>query len=989
MSEDSKKRVRKTSKKKKNNKHRGLKRFLLISLILVMILAIGVSVYTIKTIASAPSVDPKEINNLLNQTSTILDSNGNLIEKIQTEEYRTIVGLDKMPKHLRDAFTSIEDERFYSHFGVDIRGIMSSMLDNVRAGKAVRGASTITQQLSRNLYLTNEKKLDRKIKEAYIAIKLERSLTKNQIMEAYLNRIYLGQGAYGVQEASQTYFSKNVEDLTIAEAATMAGIVKSPTKYSIYQTVRLEDFNPDTQTEVGRVDILGEKYVAIYNQHAIDRQKIVLKKMLELDKISKKEYDEALKESIGDNIEPGKKRLTDISSYFNDLIRSDVIEALMKNHDMSREDAEKKVYNGGLTIYSTMDVNLQRKLEDIYDNFTQVLIGNTDNIKGPAFISWKLNKYSNIIDGNGNILFYKKGNILNNDNHLIIGQGTYEIVDEGLIINNPIITPYQNKLTIKDYYTIDEKKNLVTHQVGTINLNENDYNIDNENVITIKKDFLEANPSFYQVNESGSLIISNDYFYHDETGVVQPQSSSVVVDYRNGEIKALVGGRDVKGSRILNRALVPRQPGSSIKPIAAYLPAIDNGFTAATPIDDVPYNKNGAPWPRNWYRGYRGLNTVRTSLEQSINVNSVKAVEAVGIETSMRYLEKMGIIYKDDPDEDDFVTASENPSHNDENYSALGLGGMSKGVTPLDLTGAFASIANDGKFLRPISFTKVLDSNGKVLIDNTPKPTEVVSPQLAYIMKDMLRTTVSEGIASRAGIPNMTTAGKTGTTQEQADAWFAGFTPYYAMSTWIGNDVPQLKLNQGSSIASQLWRIIMTSLHEGLENKPFDRPDGIVEVDICTQSGKRPSSLCQHDMRGSTVRRELFVKGTEPRDTCDVHVSVEVDTTTNLLANEYCPSSSIGSRVFIRRPAPYNPLDHAGIYPLDYEYTAPSSYCTIHTRHSLSNILDDLFNRNDEDEDSNEDDTGHDDDTTNDDEVEEDNNNNNTDKEENNNRKKE
>ena len=209
---------------KKNRK--GLKTFFII-LIMVVVIAVGAVTGVVIAIAKdAPKIDPTNIISLLNQTSFILDEDGKVIEKIQTEEYRTIVSLSKMPVYLRDAFISIEDERFESHIGVDPRGIVSSLMDNIKAGYTVRGASTITQQLARNLYLSNEKKLDRKIKEAYLALQIEKSLTKDQIIEAYLNRIYLGQGAYGVQEAAQTYFSKNVDELTIAESAALAGIVK-------------------------------------------------------------------------------------------------------------------------------------------------------------------------------------------------------------------------------------------------------------------------------------------------------------------------------------------------------------------------------------------------------------------------------------------------------------------------------------------------------------------------------------------------------------------------------------------------------------------------------------------------------------------------------------------------------------------------------------------------------------------------------------------
>ena len=368
-------------------KRKGLKIFFIVLFMLIVISVGAVSGIVIGIAKDAPKIDPTNITSLLNQTSFILDENGKVIEKIQTKEYRTIVSLDKIPDHLQDAFIAIEDERFETHIGVDPKGILSSLIDNIKAGHTVRGASTITQQLARNLYLSNEKKLDRKIKEAYLALQIQKALTKDQVMEAYLNRIYLGQGAYGVQEASQTYFSKNVDELTIAESATLAGIVKSPTKYAIYQTLKPEDFNSEIHTEIGQVEILGEKYIAVYNQDAVERQKIVLTKMLELEKISEEEYETALAEDIKANLKPGQKKIKGISSYFNDYVKVQVIDALMNELGYSKEEAEEELYTGGLKIYSTMDISLQQKLEDVYNNFTEILLGNSEKIKGPAFVS--------------------------------------------------------------------------------------------------------------------------------------------------------------------------------------------------------------------------------------------------------------------------------------------------------------------------------------------------------------------------------------------------------------------------------------------------------------------------------------------------------------------------------------------------------------------------------------------------------------------------
>ena len=948
----------KRTSKKKNRK--GLKIFFIVLIMIIVIAAGTVGGIVVAIVKDAPEIDPTNISSLLNQTSFILDENGKVIEKIQTEEYRTIVSLSKIPSHLQDAFIAIEDERFESHIGVDPRGIASSLMDNLKAGHTVRGASTITQQLARNLYLSNEVKLDRKIKEAYLALQIEKALTKEQILEAYLNRIYLGQGAYGVQEASQTYFSKNVEELTLAESAALAGIVKGPSKYDLYKTVKPENFNAEKHVEIGQVDILGEKYIAIYNEEPIKRQKLVLAKMLELGKITQEEYNAALAENIQANLKPGQKKIKGISSYFNDYIKVQVIDSLMTELGYSKEEAEDELYTGGLKIYSTMDLELQQKLEDVYNNFTEVLLGNPDNIRGPALVSWRLNKAQNIIDERNNVIYYKQENMFDENFNLIIEKGTFEILDGKLVLNNKKLTPYKSNVEISDYYTIDNRKNLVTHRVGSLALPEKEFSITEDKAVIISSKFLKDNPDFYSINDNGNLVINEKYFYRSKDGIVQPQSATVVIDYRTGQIKALVGGRDIEGAKVLNRATSPRQPGSTIKPIAAYLPALDNGFTAATTIDDVPFYNNGKVWPSNWYKGYKGLYTLRRSVEQSVNVNSVKTVEAIGVQTSMEYLSRMGIINKEDPTKDNFVTSGENKANNDENLSALGLGGMTKGLSPMEVTAAFGSIANSGTYIKPIAFTKILDKDGNVLLDNEPKKNTVVSPETSFIMSDILRTTVTNGIASRAQIPNMPTAGKTGTTQDKADAWFVGYTPYYVTGLWIGNDSPQIKLSQGSSIAAQLWKIVMTRLHENLEPKQFERPANIVSVSICTQSGKLATELCSHDPRGSTIRTELFVQGTQPTEFCETHVQLQIDTTTNKIANEYCPEENVETRVFIRRDPPYNPAEHGGVTPSDYQYTAPTTICDVHNQENtvddwLDDLLDEDGETNDEEDNGNED----------------------------------
>ena len=942
MSDDNK-------KKKRKGKITASKilKITLVSLLIIGILAGGAMAGAVLSIVKdAPEIDPSNITSSLAQTSSILDIDGNLIEKIQAPEFRTVVSLKKMPKHLMDAFISIEDERFEEHIGVDPLGIMAAIIGNLKTG-SLRGASTITQQLAGGLYLNrNEVSLTRKITEAYLALKMERVLTKDQILEAYLNRSNFGQNAYGVQEAARTYFSKDVSDLTVAESALIAGIVKGPQIYQPYMRVKPENFDSNEQYEVGQVDILGEKYILVFNEKSVDRQRIVLGKMLELGKINESEYNKALKQDIKTSLKPEKNKNTDITSYFTDYVKTSVIKALVDKLGYTRDKAEEMLFSGGLKIYTTIDVDMQKQLEDVYNNFTEILIGNTSNIKGPILVDWKLNKAGNVLDDKNNIIFYSKNNLLTEDYDLIIESGTYQLENGDLAIKNNKMTAYSKHIDIGDYFTIDDRKNLVTHTVGSIVIPEGQFSIKDDKSIVISKAYLEKNQDFYKI-DNDNLLINSKYFFIAKDGIVQPQSASVVLDYRTGYIKAIVGGRDVEGQRILNRATdSARQPGSAIKPVAVYLPALDNGYTAASSIDDIPfYNGKGALWPKNWYTGYRGIHTLRKSVEQSVNVNSVKTLQNIGTNTSMAFLEKMGIINSQNPDRDNFVTKNENPSTNDENLSALGLGGMTKGLSPLELTAAYGAIANNGVFVEPIAFTKIIDKNGSVLLDNTPKETIVVSPQIAYIMGDILRTTVSNGLAGRAKLSNMVVAGKTGTTNEQADIWFVGFTPYYVSSVWIGNDSPKITISKGSSTAASLWKHINTKIHENLESKnSFDKPDGIVTASICTQSGLLATELCAQDPRG-VIKTEIFAPGTVPKKSCDMHVALEVDINTGKIANEYCPDDEVQTKVFIQRTPPYNPSEHNGIVPSDFQYNAPTQICDEHNEFTEQhNQLEDWFN---------------------------------------------
>ncbi|MBS4534264.1 PBP1A family penicillin-binding protein [Clostridium sp. D2Q-14] len=936
----------KTDKKKKN--FTVLKVFLIILLVGVFIGAgtIGGMVYGV--IKDSPDINPYHDIQALSENSKIYDQNGTLIEEILTEEKRTMVNLSEMSPDLPDAFVTIEDERFREHFGIDLKGIGRAIVVDIKTRSLEEGASTITQQLVRNLYLSKEKAFTRKISEAYLAIKMEKELSKDDILEAYLNTVYLGQGAYGVQAASQTYFSKDAKDLTLAEATLLAGITQSPTNNQLYKKLDPENVEDDAQV-VGTVEVLGKSYVAVFNDGVISRQQKILSKMKENGTITESEYNEAINQDVASLINPGQMKNENIStSYFTDYVKDVVTNDLVEKAGYTKAEAEEALYTKGLKIHTTIDINMQKKVENMYASFEDIMA----NGGWRDLIDTNIQN-GNIVDNNGKIAYYAKENLLDNEGNIIIPKDSYSIDENGNLTIKSSKIHYSN-LNVADYYT-SKNGTLYTHPTWSLSIPEENWTANSDDKsFTINSDYLEENKDLYKINDNNTLLISTDAFYNDEDGVIQPQSAITIMDHHTGFVKAIVGGRDSKGQRIFNRATdAARQPGSAIKPLGVYTPALDNGFTAASVIDDVPHYVNGKLWPKNFVSGaFYGLTPLRKAVEHSYNVSAVKFLEKVGINTSMDYLAKFGIINTENPSKDTFVTAKEATNGiSDENLSALALGGMTKGITPLTMTAAYSAIANDGIYTEPLVYTKIENNRGEVIIDNKAKQNTVVNPQVAYLMTDILKTVVNSGSGTRARISGMDVAGKTGTTTDQADAWFIGYTPYYTAGVWMGNDSPAIELSNGSAFSSHIWGYIMKELHKDLDNARFNRPEGLVTREVCMDSGKLATEACRHDPRGSRVHTELFVNGTQPTEKCDVHVEAKIDTSTGKLATEYCPDNVVETRVFIKRPIPYNPADNHGIKPRDYEYQLPTEKCDKHNKKTLKDYLDDLLGGDDKDKD--------------------------------------
>ena len=925
-----------SDKKKKKKYKLNFKRLILFIVILGLLACAVVGAYVLNIISKTPPIDTSDIYSLLSENSVLYDTNGNVLENITkpgSSEIRTNISYSDLPQDLVDAFVAIEDKTFWEHNGFNIIRIMGAIWEKITTGDPISGTSTITQQLARNLYLSGDREMTRKIQEAWYAVQLEKEMTKEQIVEAYLNTINLGYGAHGVQAAAQAYFSKDVSELTLPECAALATIPKSPTRYALLKGDANENIeDPDALDIVSRTD----SWTIWYNDTFKDRHELVLYFMHEQGKIDDAEYEAALAYDMRQSMNPGTTNVSaqNISSYFADYTISQVVDDLMEEYNMSSSEARDMLYTKGLRIYSTLDVDMQKKTEDVYKK--------TSNFPEVRRNSLNKDKNGNILNANGNVLLYKKATYFDSEGNFVLSPSEYQWNADGslTVFKGKRMNFYNTKVQDRTDVSV-EFKNLYTEEDGlfysvaggVVSIGSDYKKKDDNGNLVISAQFFTDHPNVI-VKNGDNLTISSSY-YSLKQSVMQPQSAVVIFDYHTGEIKAMVGGRSTTGKLLYNRATGTRQPGSSFKPIGVYGPAIESkNWTAASVIDDSPMVFEGKQWPKNWYEGFRGLHTLRQSVEQSVNVNAVKVFVDLGVQKSLEFAKNLGI-----------SSIVESGEVNDLNASALALGGMSNGVSPLEMAAAYGAFANEGVYTEPICYTKVTDKNGTILLERTPETHQAMSEGTASIMTDILRSTVTDGLAKRAQVSNMPTAGKTGTTTDNYDAWFVGFTPYYSAAVWIGNDV-NLELDEGSASAPRVWQLVMNEVHKGLSRKEFTMSDEVVTAQIDIKSGKLPSELSALDPRGSTVRTEYFLEGTVPIEIDDVHVQADVCNASGYLATPWCSDHSV--KVLIDRPEDprytlseeEKALLNANNTISDAQYDAPEYYCQLHNGDNVSYPID-------------------------------------------------
>ena len=389
------------------------------------------------------------------------------------------------------------------------------------------------------------------------------------------------------------------------------------------------------------------------------------------------------------------------------------------------------------------------------------------------------------------------------------------------------------------------------------------------------------------------------------------QSAMVIIDHTTGNVLGTVGGLGERTAFGINRVMSSRQPGSAIKPIAIVAPGLEEGMiTAASVVDDTPVSF-GDYNPHNVYSGYRGLSNIRYFIRISQNIPAVKLMSQLTPSTAIKYLEKQGVtsIVKE----------------KDSNL-ALALGGMTYGISPLEMAAAYATIANDGVYIEPTFYTKVEDISGNIILQPNQETRRVYSAENAFIAKEILtEPTKSGGTTTATAISGMDVSSKSGTTNDRYDVWCCGFTPYYTAATWYGYDKNE---SVTSGTATRIWAAVMSEVHKGLEGKRYSMPSNIVTASVCMDSGLIATDACSQDQRGSRVYTEYFVKGTVPKETCTCHVRADVCSDTNKLASDrYC--QNVVSKVFITRPNA--DTDTSWKVAGDAEYMLTDEYCDVHT----------------------------------------------------------
>tara|TARA_B100000795_G_scaffold259861_1_gene235198 strand:+ start:1062 stop:3347 length:2286 start_codon:yes stop_codon:yes gene_type:complete len=714
--------------------------------ILAMVIFVVALIYpTLPNISHLEKYYPK-------QPLQIYSKEGVLIAEFG-EERRDFIAISETPQQMINAILSIEDRRFFEHPGIDFIGIARAALKNI-AGRSHEGASTITMQVARNFFLTSERTFKRKINEILLAIKIERNLSKEEILELYINQIYLGQRSFGFAAAANTYYGKNLDELNLGETALLAGLPKAPSRY-----------NPLVRPHL-----------------AIKRQIDVLNSMLRHGYIDKPTHILALEDSLGLKDKFVKSNLQ--ANYVAEMVRQTLF-----------EEFGDKIYTSGLKVYTTIKKKNQLMANRAVKNGIINYMERHDLAPPEDFIEFMSQEFKNNDDRDKFLL--KKLKVI----------PTYNDFIPGIILN---LKPLKVDVLLKN------GKRISIYKRG-LKLLKKDLAIENEGERLLKP---------------GSVIrFVKKKNYWIATQLPEVESSLVSMDPKTGAILALVGGFDFHRNKYNHISQAKRQPGSIFKPFI-YSAALEKGITPATLVNDAPIyitarelntNKN---WePKNYNKKYDGAIRLREGLAKSKNLVAIRVLKHIDPQYALDYITRFGFDKK---------------NHSPYLSMALGVGQ----VTSLEMVAAYGVFANGGYLKQPYFIEKIIDVKGRkikqsfsVTNEETPR---IIDPRNSFIMTSLLKEVINTGTARKAkSLKREDIAGKTGTTNDLLDAWFAGFNQDIVTITWMGYDQPRTlgKHESGSRAALPIWIDYMKPIINEYPTRILETPDGIIPLRINPKTG--------------------------------------------------------------------------------------------------------------------------------------------------------
>jgi len=784
-------------------------------LFIAALIGFGIILVTIFVGLASYSADLPSLDSLVNYKpkliTTIYDRDGKVLASY-AEERRIFIRTEEMPRNVVNAFVAAEDDEFYNHMGINPITILRAAYKNFRAGATVQGGSTITQQVAKSFLLTPEKSYKRKIKEMLLSFRIEKALTKDQIINLYLNHIFLGQNSYGIEAAATTYYGKSSKDLSIAEAAVLAGLPRAPSRD-----------NPSTNPKAAK-----------------QRQRYVLGRMLETSKISKSEYDEAMAEELKILISP--PGITSKTPYLAEFIRRQILEKFGEEQ-----------FAQGLSVYTTVKLENQLSAQEALDaglRATDKRLG----LRQPE-IRLKKEEIAKHLQRQHEALIQNFYNF-----HLIDAQGERQ---DPVAMDTP--TPLE---TGKNYtgVVVDKDRNTraIVVQVGNRkgNILPDEYRWALEaNPEEVYGERVVRNP--YLEFKTGDVVTLQVKLIEEDKITLKLEQEPIVqgaiisYDVATGGLEAVVGGYDfaTTGSHFNRAVQAIRQPGSTFKPFV-YGAAIESGLTPSTIIVDSPivYRSQDEQsqletfWkPGNYGERFYGDTTLRNALAFSRNIPTIKLAQHLKIPTVIDFARKLGIQSKLAPD------------------LSLALG--SSGLSLNEMVSAWSVFANKGRKIPYYSIAKVMDWEGNLLEEVIPPVVEeqeqVLDPKVAFLVTTLLRSVVQYGTAQPIQALGRPVAGKTGTTNDFKDAWFLGFTPQIISGVWVGfdEDRPIGRNETGTRTAAPIW---LSYSQEAVKEMPvldFDIPEGIIQVKVDSQTGDVPTT--------STVKvvTEYFIDGNAPGQT--------------------------------------------------------------------------------------------------------------------------